>query len=48
MQCKHAIVSWCGSAVTVCIAGGSVPVFDEVVLSTSLLNSVISIDEVSG
>ncbi|XP_031343457.1 D-2-hydroxyglutarate dehydrogenase, mitochondrial-like isoform X2 [Photinus pyralis] len=30
------------------LVGGSVPVFDEVVLSTSLLNKIISIDDISG
>ena len=28
--------------------GGSVPVFDEIVLSTSLMNEVISLDETAG
>ncbi len=31
-----------------CPAGGSVPVFDEVVLSTSLMNQVISLDQTAG
>ncbi|CAI5738698.1 unnamed protein product [Peronospora destructor] len=30
------------------LVGGSVPVYDEIVLSTNLMNSVISFDEVSG
>jgi FAD/FMN-containing dehydrogenase len=30
------------------LVGGSVPVFDEVILSTSLMNKVISLDEVAG
>lgn len=30
------------------LVGGSVPVFDEVVLSTSLMNKVIALDEFSG
>ncbi|OWZ09570.1 D-2-hydroxyglutarate dehydrogenase, partial [Phytophthora megakarya] len=30
------------------LVGGSVPVYDEIVLSTSSMNSVISFDEVSG
>ena len=30
------------------LVGGSVPVFDEVVLSTQLMNNVISLDPVSG
>ncbi|KAK3105299.1 hypothetical protein FSP39_021859 [Pinctada imbricata] len=30
------------------LVGGSVPVFDEVVLSTQLMNNIISLDEVSG
>lgn len=30
------------------LVGGSVPVFDEIVLSTALMNHVISIDDISG
>ncbi|XP_063242747.1 D-2-hydroxyglutarate dehydrogenase, mitochondrial-like isoform X2 [Bacillus rossius redtenbacheri] len=30
------------------LVGGSVPVFDEVVVSTSLMNNIISLDELSG
>lgn len=30
------------------LVGGSVPVFDEVVLSTALMDQIISIDDVSG
>ena len=30
------------------LVGGSVPVFDEVVISTQLMNNIISLDEVSG
>jgi FAD/FMN-containing dehydrogenase len=30
------------------LVGGSVPVFDEVVISTSLMNNVVSLDEMSG
>ncbi|XP_022090093.1 D-2-hydroxyglutarate dehydrogenase, mitochondrial-like [Acanthaster planci] len=30
------------------LAGGSVPVFDEIILSTSLMNNVIQFDELSG
>ncbi|PNF27572.1 D-2-hydroxyglutarate dehydrogenase, mitochondrial, partial [Cryptotermes secundus] len=30
------------------LVGGSVPVFDEVVISTSLMNNIISLDELSG
>ncbi|KAK5646932.1 hypothetical protein RI129_005396 [Pyrocoelia pectoralis] len=30
------------------LVGGSVPVFDEIVLSTSLMNNIISIDNISG
>ena len=28
--------------------GGSIPVFDEVILSTSLMNKVISLDQAAG
>ena len=30
------------------LVGGSVPVFDEVIISTQLMNKIISVDEVSG
>jgi FAD/FMN-containing dehydrogenase len=30
------------------LVGGSVPVFDEIVLSTQLMNQVISLDKISG
>ena len=30
------------------LSGGSVPVFDEVILSLSLMNNVISLDELAG
>ena len=30
------------------MVGGSVPVFDEIVLSTQLMNKVISLDEAAG
>jgi FAD/FMN-containing dehydrogenase len=30
------------------LVGGSVPVFDEVIVSTSLMNNIISLDELSG
>ncbi|KAJ8918437.1 hypothetical protein NQ315_008134 [Exocentrus adspersus] len=30
------------------VVGGSVPVFDEVIISTELMNSIISLDEMSG
>ena len=33
---------------TIVYVGGSTPVFDEIVISMSSLNKVISIDEVSG
>ena len=29
-------------------SGGSVPVFDEVIISTSLMNEVINLDETAG
>ena len=51
-----AIVSYChdrGLAVVpqggnTGLVGGSVPVFDEVIISTQLMNNIISLDEVSG
>ena len=30
------------------LVGGSVPVFDEVIISTQLMNNIISLNEVSG
>jgi hypothetical protein len=30
------------------LVGGSVPVFDEVIISTSLMNKIVSLDEISG
>lgn len=30
------------------VVGGSVPVFDEVILSTELMNNILSLDEASG
>lgn len=30
------------------LVGGSVPVFDEIILSTALMNKIISFDPVSG
>lgn len=30
------------------LVGGSVPVFDEIVLSTSLMNKIIAFDDISG
>jgi hypothetical protein len=51
-----AIVKYCNAEnLAVCpqggntgLVGGSVPVFDEVVISTSLMNSIVSLDELSG
>lgn len=50
------ILSYCNSErLAVCpqggntgLVGGSVPVFDEIVLSTSLMNNIISLDETAG
>jgi FAD/FMN-containing dehydrogenase len=30
------------------LIGGSVPVFDEIIISTSLMNQIISLDEEAG
>lgn len=51
-----AILSYCNNErLAVCpqggntgLVGGSVPVFDEIVLSTALMNQIISLDETSG
>lgn len=50
------ILSYCNSRrLAVCpqggntgLVGGSVPVFDEIVLSFNLMNKIISLDEISG
>lgn len=50
------ILSYCNSRrIAVCpqggntgLVGGSVPVFDEIVLSFNLMNKIISLDEISG
>lgn len=30
------------------LVGGSIPVFDEIIISTQLMNNIISLDDVSG
>ena len=38
----------CGFQFVIFSLGGSVPVFDEIILSMSLMNQVLSFDDVSG
>ena len=38
----------CGLQFFIFSPGGSVPVFDEIILSMSLMNQVLSFDDVSG
>lgn len=46
--CNEHRIAVCPQGGNTGLVGGSVPVFDEVVLSTELMNDVISIDETSG
>lgn len=51
-----AILKFCnGNRLAVCpqggntsLAGGSIPIFDEVVVSTELMNNIIDVDDTSG
>lgn len=38
----------CPQAGNTGVMGGSVPVFDEIIISTELMNEIISLDETSG
>ncbi|CAL8110447.1 unnamed protein product [Orchesella dallaii] len=46
--CNERNLAVCPQAGNTSLVGGSVPVFDEVILSTSLMDSVLSFDEWSG
>ncbi|XP_049857866.1 D-2-hydroxyglutarate dehydrogenase, mitochondrial isoform X1 [Schistocerca gregaria] len=46
--CNEENLAVCPQGGNTGLVGGSVPVFDEVILSTTLMNEIISIDEVSG
>ena len=43
--------TWCPTVkpmLNVTFSGGSVPVFDEIIISTSLMNKIIDVDETAG
>lgn len=46
--CNAQNIAVCPQGGNTGLVGGSVPVFDEVVLSLGLMNKVISVDELSG
>ncbi|GAB6022577.1 D-2-hydroxyglutarate dehydrogenase, mitochondrial [Chamberlinius hualienensis] len=46
--CNRRRLSVCPQGGNTGLVGGSVPVFDEIILSTSLMNQIISIDKYSG
>lgn len=46
--CNNERLAVCPQGGNTGLVGGSVPVFDEVVISTSLMNKIIHIDETSG
>lgn len=46
--CNKRRLAVCPQGGNTSVAGGSVPVFDEIILNFSLMNKVISLDDVSG
>ncbi|GLH15671.1 Alkyldihydroxyacetonephosphate synthase [Gryllus bimaculatus] len=46
--CNDETLAVCPQGGNTGLVGGSVPVFDEVIISTSLMNQIISLDELSG
>ncbi|KAJ9600104.1 hypothetical protein L9F63_009615 [Diploptera punctata] len=46
--CNEECLAVCPQGGNTGLVGGSVPVFDEVILSTSLMNNIIGLDELSG
>lgn len=46
--CNNEKLAVCPQGGNTGLVGGSVPVFDEIVISTSLMNKIIQIDEISG
>lgn len=46
--CNENMLAVCPQGGNTGLVGGSVPVFDEIVLSTALMNNIISFDEISG
>lgn len=46
--CNDNCLAVCPQSGNTGLVGGSVPVFDEIVLSMKLMNKIISVDELSG
>lgn len=46
--CNENLLAVCPQGGNTGLVGGSVPVFDEVVLSTSLMTEIINVEETSG
>ena len=46
--CNEKQLAVCPQGGNTGLVGGSVPVFDEVIVNTSLMNKIISLDELSG
>lgn len=46
--CNEKVLAVCPQGGNTGLVGGSVPVFDEVVLSTQLMNQIYNIDELTG
>lgn len=46
--CNEKRLAVCPQGGNTGVVGGSVPVFDEIILNLSLMNKVISLDDVSG
>lgn len=46
--CNEQMLAVCPQGGNTCVSGASVPVFDEIILSSDLMNKVISLDETSG
>lgn len=46
--CNEKKLAVCPQGGNTGLVGGSVPVFDEIIVNTSLMNKVISVDELTG
>ncbi|KAK5646930.1 hypothetical protein RI129_005394 [Pyrocoelia pectoralis] len=46
--CNEQMLAVCPQGGNTCVSGASVPVFDEIILSSDLMNKIISLDENSG
>ena len=47
-RCNERLLAVCPQGGNTGLVGGSVPVFDEVVISTTRMNDIISVDPLSG